>query len=171
MIRIQDVQGSRIGVGWAKESIVIIIWRLDTLGRLKYLTERTHLSNSGQGTLQLIIPLIIILLILISIAISIPRIPTASTIALMVGFVIFIASFVSTNIALYILIFSMLLSPEFIVGSTEGATLQRGVALRLDDFILLTIGFSWLAKMSQADRLLSNNMPQFHTIRVIIRKG
>jgi O-antigen ligase len=134
-------------VRWAKEHI-FIIWRHNTLGRLKYLTERTHLNNSGQGTLQLIIPLIIILLILLFIAILIPRIPTAFTIALAAGLVIFIASFVSTNIALYILIFSMLLSPEFIVGSTAGATLQRGVTLRLDDFILLIIGFSWLAKMS-----------------------
>jgi O-antigen ligase len=115
---------------------------------LKYLPERGHLSNSGQSILQLIIPLIIIILILLSIAILIPRIPTISAIALVIGLVIFVASFASTNIALYILIFSMLLSPEFIVGSTEGATLERGVTLRLDDFILLIIGFSWLAKMS-----------------------
>ena len=75
-------------------------------------------------------------------------ITTSSTIALLIGLIIFIASFASTNIALYILIFSMLLSPEFIVGATEGATLGRGITLRLDDFILLMIGFSWLAKMS-----------------------
>jgi O-antigen ligase len=75
-------------------------------------------------------------------------IPISSTIFLVIGLVIFIASFASTKIALYILIFSMLLSPEFIVGTTEGATLGRGVTIRLDDFILLIIGFSWLAKMS-----------------------
>ncbi len=115
---------------------------------MKYLTERIHLSNSGQGTLQLIIPLIIILLLLLTIAFLIPHISTTSAIGLVIGLVIFIASFASTNIALYILIFSMLLSPEFIVGSTEGATLQRGVTLRLDDIILLIMGFSWLAKMS-----------------------
>jgi O-antigen ligase len=77
-----------------------------------------------------------------------PKVPTSSTIALIIGLVIFVASFASTNFALYILIFSMLLSPEFIVGATEGATLGRGVTLRLDDFILIIIGFSWLAKMS-----------------------
>ncbi|HJX34296.1 MAG TPA: O-antigen ligase family protein [Desulfatiglandales bacterium] len=96
----------------------------------------------------MIIPLIIILLILLTTAFLIPRISTTSAITLVIGLVIFVASFASTNIALYILIFSMLLSPEFIVGSTEGATLQRGVTLRLDDIILLIMGFSWLAKMS-----------------------
>jgi O-antigen ligase len=106
------------------------------------------LNNSGQGTLQLIVPLIIILLFLLSIGFLIPVIPTSSSIALVIGLVIFVASFASTNIALYILIFSMLLSPEFIVGTTEGATLGRGITLRIDDFILIIIGFSWLAKMS-----------------------
>ncbi len=57
-------------------------------------------------------------------------------------------SMVSTQAALFILIFSMLLGPEIIVGSTEGSTLGRGVTLRLDDFILLIIGFSWLTKMA-----------------------
>jgi len=106
------------------------------------------LNKSGQSTLQLIVPLIIILLFLLSVAIMMLKVPTSSTIALIIGLVIFVASFASTNFALYILIFSMLLSPEFIVGATEGATLGRGVTLRLDDFILIIIGFSWLAKMS-----------------------
>ena len=106
-------------------------------------------NNSGQGTLQLIIPLMIILLLLISIAMLIPSLSTAKTLALILGLVIFVISFASTEIALFILIFSMLLSPEFIVGSTGGgATLERGITLRLDDFIILIIGFSWLAKMS-----------------------
>ena len=131
-----------------EEPFFIALWHLIMQGSLKYIRETTHLNNSGQSTLQLIVPLIIILLVLLSIAILMPEVPTSSTIALIIGLIIFVASFASTNIALYILIFSMLLSPEFIVGTTEGATLGRGVTLRLDDFILLIIGFSWLAKMS-----------------------
>jgi len=42
----------------------------------------------------------------------------------------------------------MLLSPEFIVGTTKGATLGRGVTLRVDDLVLLVVGFSWLARMA-----------------------
>jgi len=70
------------------------------------------------------------------------------TIAIAGGMVLFIMSFASTQIALYILIFSMLLGPELIVGATAGATLGRGVTLRVDDFILVIIGFSWLARMA-----------------------
>ncbi len=62
--------------------------------------------------------------------------------------IIFVLSFVSTQIALYILIFSMLLSPEIIVGETEGASLGRGITLRVDDFLVAVIGFSWLARMA-----------------------
>ena len=108
----------------------------------------TGLNSSGQSSFQLIIPLILVLFLLIGFATLIPVLSTTKTLGLVAGLVIFVASFMSTDIALYILIFSMLLSPEFIVGSTGGASLGRGVTLRLDDFILLIIGFTWLAKMS-----------------------
>ena len=60
--------------------------------------------------------------------------------------VVFALTFLNTEVGLYILIFSMLLSPEIGVGATGGATLGRGVTLRLDDFLLVIIGFSWFAK-------------------------
>jgi hypothetical protein len=59
---------------------------------------------------------------------------------------VFIVSFVNIEWGLYILIFSMLLSPEFNIGDTEGASLGRGVTLRFEDFLLCVIGFSWFAK-------------------------
>jgi O-antigen ligase len=40
----------------------------------------------------------------------------------------------------------MLLSPEIIIGETQGGSLGRGVTLRLEDFLLVVIGFSWFAK-------------------------
>jgi len=108
----------------------------------------SDLNSNRQGTLQLIIPLLIVLFLLITFAIMIPVLSTTKTIVLAAGLVVFVASFASTEIALYILIFSMLLSPEFMIGATGGASLGRGVTLRLDDFMLIIIGFSWLAKMS-----------------------
>ena len=60
--------------------------------------------------------------------------------------VIFAVTFVNIEWGLYALIFSMLLSPEFMAGETGGASLGRGVTLRLDDFLLAVIGFSWFAK-------------------------
>ena len=60
--------------------------------------------------------------------------------------VIFTVSFINIEWGLYILIFSMLLSPEFMTGDTGGASLGRGVTLRLEDFLLAVIGTSWLAR-------------------------
>jgi O-antigen ligase len=60
---------------------------------------------------------------------------------------IFTIAFVKSEIALYILIFSMLLSPEIMVGGMEGGTAaSRGVTLRFDDFLLAIIGFGWFAR-------------------------
>jgi O-antigen ligase len=59
---------------------------------------------------------------------------------------IFTASFVKVDWGLYILIFSMLLSPEVMAGATVGGSLGRGVTLRLEDFLLVLIGLSWLAR-------------------------
>ena len=59
---------------------------------------------------------------------------------------IFIVAFINIDWGLYILIFSMLLSPEITIGETVGASLGRGVTLRFEDFLLMVIGFSWFAK-------------------------
>ena len=59
--------------------------------------------------------------------------------------VLFVLSFVRTEFALYLMVFSMLLSPE-ITTSYGGLAERRDVTLRTEDFVLLIIGFSWLAK-------------------------
>ena len=64
----------------------------------------------------------------------------------LIALIIFAVAFINIEWGLYILIFSMLLSPEIIVSKTEGATLGRGVTLRLEDFLLIVISFSWFAK-------------------------
>jgi O-antigen ligase len=60
--------------------------------------------------------------------------------------VIFAVSFINIEWGLYILIFSMLLSPEIMTSETQGGSLARGVTLRLEDFLLVVIGASWFAK-------------------------
>jgi hypothetical protein len=62
------------------------------------------------------------------------------------AFAIFTITFVKFEWGLYILIFSMLLSPEIIIGETAGSSLERGVTLRVEDFLLAVIGLSWFAK-------------------------
>jgi len=64
----------------------------------------------------------------------------------MVALIIFTVSFINIEWGLYILIFSMLLSPEIMAGETGSSSLGRGVTLRLEDFLLVVIGFSWLAR-------------------------
>lgn len=59
---------------------------------------------------------------------------------------IFVVSFVKIDWGLYILIFSMLLSPEITIGDTAGTGLGRGVTLRFEDFLLIIIGISWFAR-------------------------
>ena len=106
-------------------------------------------NSSGQSTLQLIGPLLIILILILTFAFFMPRVSAGKTIvAVAAGMILFMVGFASSQIALYILIFSMLLGPEIVVGTTAGASLGRGVTLRLDDFLLVIIGFSWLARMA-----------------------
>ncbi|MCM8787754.1 MAG: O-antigen ligase family protein [Candidatus Omnitrophica bacterium] len=64
----------------------------------------------------------------------------------LLGIVIFLISFANTNFALMLLIFSMLLSPEFSLGFAGG----RAVVLRLDDLFLIVVFLGWLAKMATA---------------------
>ena len=104
--------------------------------------------TSGQASMQLLLPLIILLLMTLAFAYMMPTLTTTQTLAFAAGIVIFIVCLASTEAAIYILIFSMLLGPEFIVGKPQESSLARGITLRVDDFVLTIIGFTWLAKMA-----------------------
>jgi len=61
--------------------------------------------------------------------------------------VLFASALIWPEFGIYAVIFSMLLSPEFALGGLHGkGTLGRGVTLRTEDFLLLSIGLSWLAR-------------------------
>ena len=76
----------------------------------------------------------------------VPQVPPSRLILGLLALVIFILSFINIEWGLYILIFSMLLSPEFMAGQTDGGALGRGITLRLEDFLLVVIGSSWFAR-------------------------
>jgi O-antigen ligase len=66
---------------------------------------------------------------------------------LVILLLIFVCTFIWPEAGLYVLIFSMLLSPEIIAGDIGGkGTLGRGLTLRLEDFLLVFIGLSWFAR-------------------------
>jgi len=56
--------------------------------------------------------------------------------------VVFVVAFINTDIALIILILSMLLSPEVKTGNISG----RAVVIRAEDILLLVVFLGWLAK-------------------------
>ena len=71
-------------------------------------------------------------------------------VASVLAIIIFPFSFVSTEIALYMLIFSMLLGPQLSVGGGDEVTAARGrgVALRADDILIAVIGLSWFLRVA-----------------------
>ena len=70
------------------------------------------------------------------------------------AFVLIVTGFLSAEAALYLLIVSMLLSPEFIVGDLLGkGTGERGVTIRFDDILLVVIGLGWFAKSAMKKEL------------------
>jgi len=77
----------------------------------------------------------------------IAKAPTGIALAVIAAVVIGIVSFINTEIALYILIISMLLGPQFIVGEpTPLPGRGRPFTLRMDDILLVIIGLSWFLK-------------------------
>ncbi len=72
--------------------------------------------------------------------------PTVGIQAIM-GLLIVLTAFTSVSAALYLLIASMLLSPEVAIGRIEGRGVGgRELSFRMDDILLVIIGFSWLVK-------------------------
>ncbi len=64
-----------------------------------------------------------------------------------IGFLIVLTAFTSVPAALYLLIASMLLSPEIAIGRIEGRGVGgRELSFRMDDILLIVIGVSWLVK-------------------------
>ena len=90
--------------------------------------------------------LIIFLVFALLTGFLISQYPPDILIGVTIACAIFTLSFINVEWGLYILIFSMLLSPEINIGETSGAALQRGVTLRFEDFLLVVIGFSWFAR-------------------------
>lgn len=58
--------------------------------------------------------------------------------------VLFVLAFARTELGLYVVVFSMLLSPEITAGG--GLAERREITFRTEDFVLIVIGFSWFAK-------------------------
>jgi O-antigen ligase len=89
---------------------------------------------------------ILFLLVALLTGFFITKYPPSTMLLGVLALTIFTVSFINIEWGLYILIFSMLLSPEIMTGETTGSSLGRGVTLRLEDFLLAVIGMSWFAR-------------------------
>lgn len=98
-------------------------------------------NRSGQGAVGGIVLLFFAAMLLLLVLIGLPF---KLAMAIMGGFLVFVLALVNTDLALIVLIFAMLLSPEFVTGET-GA---RAVKIRVDDIFIIIIFFGWLAKMA-----------------------
>ncbi len=89
---------------------------------------------------------ILFLLVALLTGYFITQYPPSTILLGVLALIIFTVSFINIEWGLYILIFSMLLSPELMVSDTARTSLGRGVTLRLEDFLLVVIGLSWFAR-------------------------
>src|SRR5947208_447682 len=96
--------------------------------------------------------LIIAVLLALAGALSLSIVSGNSSLGLriVVSVAFLLVAFVSTRLSLYLLIFSMLLSPELVVGDMTGGggAAAHGITLRFDDILLVVIGCVWLARMA-----------------------
>jgi len=91
--------------------------------------------------------LVVMFLLAMVLALGMSLVKPTIGIQLAVGFMILLIAFASVRAAIYLLIFSMLLSPEIAVGQIQGRGVGgREISLRFDDLLLIVIGFSWLVK-------------------------
>lgn len=70
---------------------------------------------------------------------------------LALGLIVLLVAFLFPLTGLYLIVVSMLLGPEFEIGSGQlgaGAQFARGLTLRLDDFLMVLVGSAWLAKVA-----------------------
>ncbi len=84
---------------------------------------------------------IILLCILVGKAITV--FPYYVPIVIVVGIFIFLLAFVNMDVALIILIYAMLLSPEISIGAVSH---RREIVIRIEDLLIIVLSLAWIAK-------------------------
>jgi O-antigen ligase len=93
---------------------------------------------------RVIVPFLAVILVTLVGGIYLPQISIGIAFAAIGAIILALICFMSPALGLYILICAMLLGPQFGTGGADiTSSRSRGITLRLDDFLLLIIGFSW----------------------------
>ncbi len=100
--------------------------------------QKTSRANST------ILPVLAVILLTIVAGMFLTKISIGIAFAIIGGIILAVICFINPELGLYILVCAMLLGPQFGMGGAPGEGVRsRGLTLRLDDFLLLIIGFSW----------------------------
>ncbi|NJL15823.1 MAG: hypothetical protein HC938_00145 [Nitrospira sp.] len=90
---------------------------------------------------------LVVSVLAVAIALGLTLTTPAIGLQAVLGFLIILIAFTSVSAALYLLIASMLLSPEVAIGQIQGRGVGgRELSFRMDDILLVIIGASWLVK-------------------------
>ena len=104
-------------------------------------------TTTADIALKLLIPTALLIVAAFFLSTGLLQIPQYYILAGVGIMAILVISFLSPEIGLYILILSMLLSPEILVGEVGGrGTLNRGITIRMDDFLIAVIALSYFAR-------------------------
>ncbi len=103
-------------------------------------------NRSGRVPIELITFVLLVGIVFSTYVIGLPF--EHSFIALL-GVFVFLIAFVNTDIALVIIILSMLLSPELRAGTVP----TRAVNIRVEDLLIFVVFFGWMAKMATKKEL------------------
>ena len=103
----------------------------------------TRIATSAN---QHILSLVILFSVALAGAYVISNAPVGPAFLVAAGLLVAVVAFLRTELAIHLLIVSMLLSPELSVGGAAGARGGQGVTLRTDDIFLVIVGVSWFVK-------------------------
>jgi O-antigen ligase len=100
--------------------------------------------NKAEPDIRILLPFIAVIVITLVGGMFITNVSIGIALAAVGATIIALICFMNPELGLYILICAMLLGPQFGTGGAAGEGVRgRGMTLRLDDFLLLIIGFSW----------------------------
>ena len=120
-----------------------MVWGLPCWGSCWHRGSQVAKPEAGSTSLEILVPLIMA----VSLALVIGTTKPILSLTLILGTLPLVVAFLSPLAGLYLLVFSMLLGPELLIGGMgSGTTLGRGVTLRFDDLLLVLVGVAWLAR-------------------------